>query len=172
MSEKMEPEDIIIMLNEYLDLCSRAVFAVEGTIDKFIGDGVMSIFGAPVEQKDHPERAVRAALQMQKESVKLAEGLMERYGRSVSFGIGINSGPAVVGNIGSRDRLDYTAIGDTVNLAARLESNAKPGQILLSKETYERVKAKFKATPLEPIKVKGKEKLVEIYQLEGELDEG
>ncbi|KUO75495.1 MAG: hypothetical protein APF81_14030 [Desulfosporosinus sp. BRH_c37] len=171
MSEKMEPEDIIIMLNEYLDLCSRAVFAFEGTIDKFIGDGVMSIFGAPIEQKDHPERAVRAALQMQKESVKLAEGLMERYGRSVSFGIGLNSGPAVVGNIGSHDRLDYTAIGDTVNLAARLESNAKPGQILLSKETYERVKATFKATPLDPIKVKGKEKLVEIYQVEGELDE-
>lgn len=171
MSEKMEPEDIIIMLNEYLDLCSRAVFAFEGTIDKFIGDGVMSIFGAPIEQKDHPERAVRAALQMQKESVKLAEGLQERYGRSVSFGIGLNSGPAVVGNIGSHDRLDYTAIGDTVNLAARLESNAKPGQILLSKETYERVKAIFKVTPLEPIKVKGKEKLVEIYQVEGELDE-
>ena len=169
MSEKMEPEDIIIMLNEYLDLCSRAVFAYEGTIDKFIGDGVMSIFGAPIEQKDHPERAVRAALQMKKESVKLAEGLLERYGRSVSFGIGLNSGPAVVGNIGSHDRLDYTAIGDTVNLAARLESNAKPGQILISKETYERIKATFKVTPLDPIKVKGKEKLVEIYQVEGEI---
>lgn len=130
LSEKMEPEDIINILNEYLDLCSRAVFAYEGTIDKFIGDGVMSIFGAPIEQKDHPERAVRAALQMQRESGKLAKDLMERYGRSVSFGIGLNSGPAVVGNIGSHDRLDYTAIGDTVNLAARLESNAKPGQIL------------------------------------------
>ncbi|MFZ3131537.1 MAG: adenylate/guanylate cyclase domain-containing protein, partial [Desulfosporosinus sp.] len=170
MSEKMEPEDIINLLNEYLDLCSRAVFAFEGTIDKFIGDGVMSIFGAPIEQKDHPERAVRAALQMQRESVKLAEGLLKRYGRSVSFGIGLNSGPAVVGNIGSQDRLDYTAIGDTVNLAARLESNAKPGQILISKETYERIKDKFRVTPLDPIKVKGKEKLVEIYQVEGECD--
>lgn len=170
MSEKMEPEDIINLLNEYLDLCSRAVFAFEGTIDKFIGDGVMSIFGAPIEQKDHPERAVRAALQMQRESVKLAEGLLKRYGRSVSFGIGLNSGPAVVGNIGSQDRLDYTAIGDTVNLAARLESNAKPGQILISKETYERIKDKFIVTPLDPIKVKGKEKLVEIYQVEGECD--
>ncbi|MHB8127111.1 MAG: CHASE2 domain-containing protein [Desulfitobacteriaceae bacterium] len=169
LSEKMEPEDIINILNEYLDLCSRAVFAFEGTIDKFIGDGVMSIFGAPIEQKDHPERAVRAALQMQRESGKLAERLMERYGRSVSFGIGLNSGPAVVGNIGSQERLDYTAIGDTVNLAARLESNAKPGQILISKDTYERIKEKFKVTPLEPIKVKGKEKPVEIYQVEEEL---
>ena len=169
LSESMEPEDVIKILNEYLDLCSRAVFAHEGTIDKFIGDGVMSIFGAPVEQDDHPERAVRAALQMQKESGKLAELLMERYGRSVSFGIGINSGPAVVGNIGSQERLDYTAIGDTVNLAARLESNAKPGQILISKSTYERIKDSFTVTALDPIKVKGKEKPVDIYQVDGEV---
>lgn len=120
----MEPEDITNILNDYLGLCSRAVYAYEGTIDKFIGDGVMSIFGAPCEQKDHPKRAVRAALQMQKESAKLAERLMERYGSSVSFGIGLNSGPAVVGNMGSHERLAYTAIGDTVNLASRLESNA------------------------------------------------
>jgi len=171
LSEKLEPEDIIKILNEYLDLCSRAVFAQEGTIDKFIGDAVMAIFGAPIEQDDHPERAVRTALQMQRESGKLAEGLLERYGRTVSFGIGINSGPAVVGNIGSQERLDYTAIGDTVNLAARLESNAKPGQILISKETYERVKERFQVTALDPIKVKGKENLVEIYQVEGEFDE-
>lgn len=171
LSEKMEPEDIIKILNEYLDLCSRAVFAQEGTIDKFMGDGVMSIFGAPIAQDDHPERAVRAALQMQRESGKLAEQLLERYGRSVSFGVGVNSGPAVVGNIGSHERLDYTAIGDTVNLAARLESNAKPGQILISKATYERIKEKFEVTALDPIKVKGKENLVEIYQVEGEYDE-
>lgn len=169
LSEKMEPEDIIRILNEYLDLCSRAVFTQEGTIDKFIGDGVMSIFGAPIEQEDHPERAVRASLQMQRESGKLAERLLERYGRSVSFGVGINSGPAVVGNIGSHERLDYTAIGDTVNLAARLESNAKPGQILISKETYERVKEKFRVVALDPIKVKGKENPVEVFQVEGEL---
>jgi len=169
LSESMEPEDIIKILNEYLDLCSRAVFAQEGTIDKFIGDGVMSIFGAPIEQADHPERAVLAALQMQREAGTLAERLLEQYGRSVSFGIGINSGPAVVGNIGSQERMDYTAIGDTVNLAARLESNAKPGQILISKATYERVKDRFRVTVLEPIKVKGKENLVEIYQVEGEF---
>jgi len=167
----MEPEDIIKILNDYLDLCSRAVFAYEGTIDKFIGDGVMSIFGAPIKQEDHPERAILAALQMQRESGNLAKRLQERYGRSVSFGIGINSGPAVVGNIGSQERLDYTAIGDTVNLAARLESNAKPGQILISKATYERVKERFQVTVLEPIKVKGKENLVEIYQVEGEFNE-
>lgn len=168
LSEKMEPEDVILILNEYLDLCTRAVFAYEGTLDKFIGDGVMSIFGAPMEQPDHPARAIRAALQMKKESAQLADSLVEKYGRSVSFGIGINSGPAVVGNIGSKERLDYTAIGDTVNLAARLESNAKPGQILISQNTYERVQELFAVIPLDPIKVKGREQLVQVYQVEGE----
>ena len=169
LSEKMQPEEVILILNEYLDLCTRAVFAYEGTLDKYIGDGVMSIFGAPMDQPDHAARAIRAALQMKKGSAQLAERLIEKYGRSVSFGIGINSGPAVIGNIGSQERMDYTAIGDTVNLAARLESNAKPGQILISQNTYERVKDQFALTPLEPIKVKGKEQPVQIYQVEGEL---
>lgn len=169
MSEKMEPEDVINLLNEYLDLSTKAVFATEGTLDKFIGDGVMSIFGAPIEQLDHAERAIKSALLMRQGADELAQRLQEKYGRSVRFGIGINSGPAVIGNIGSHDRLDYTAIGDTVNLAARLESNAKPGQILISKETYQRVKDKFRVIQLESIKVKGKENLVEIYQVEEEL---
>ncbi len=169
LSEKMEPEDVILILNEYLNLCTRAVFAYEGTLDKYIGDGVMSIFGAPMNQPDHPTRAIQAALQMKKESAQLAESLIEKYGRSVSFGIGINSGPAVVGNIGSQERMDYTAIGDTVNLAARLEANAKPGQILISQNTYERVKEQFIVTPLQAIKVKGREELVQIYQVEEEV---
>jgi adenylate cyclase len=170
LSEKMEPEDVINILNEYLDLCTKAVFTYEGTLDKFIGDGVMSIFGAPIEQEDHTLRAVKAALEMKSGSDGLAKRLQEQYGRTVSFGIGINSGPAVIGNIGSQDRLDYTAIGDTVNLAARLESNAKPGQILISKDTYERVKDDFIITPLESMKVKGKEQPIMVYQVEGERE--
>lgn len=171
LSEKMEPEEVIDILNEYLDLCTKAVFEYEGTLDKFIGDGVMSIFGAPIAQEDHAERAVRAALETRDKAEELAEKVQEKHGKTVFFGIGINSGPAIIGNIGSQDRLEYTAIGDTVNLAARLESNAKPGQILISSETYERVKELFKCTALEPIKVKGKEKMVEIYQVEWELDD-
>lgn len=171
LSESMEPEEVINILNEYLDLCTKAVFKFEGTLDKFIGDGVMSIFGAPIAQADHAERAVRAALEMRRNADKLAADLQKKYGKSVYFGIGINSGPAVIGNIGSQDRLDYTAIGDTVNLAARLESNAKPGQILISSETYQRVKEIFECTQLEPIKVKGKEKPVEIYQVDRALDD-
>ncbi len=169
LSEKMQPEEVIQILNEYLDLCTRAVFEYEGTLDKFMGDGVMSFFGAPIIQDDHAERAVRAALLMKKGAMALAQRLEEKYGHTVGFGMGINSGPAVVGNIGSHERLDYTAIGDTVNLSARLESNAKAGQILISENTYEKVKDLFNITPLEPIKVKGKEKPVMVYQVEEEI---
>ncbi len=170
LSESMEPEDVINILNEYLDLGTQAVFAYEGTLDKFIGDGIMSIFGAPIEHPDHALRAIKAALRMREGAAGLAARLQERYGKSVRFGIGINSGPAVIGNIGSQERLDYTAIGDTVNLAARLESNAKPGWILISKNTYERVKEQVRVAPLDPIKVKGKENLVEIFQVEGLME--
>lgn len=169
LSEQIEPEEVIQILNEYLDLCTQAVFEFEGTLDKFIGDGVMAIFGAPVSQEDHAQRAIRSALRMKEKAGELAERLEREYGRSVQFGVGINSGPAVIGNIGSEDRLDYTAIGDNVNLAARLESVAKPGQVLISSHTYEKVRDDFKVTPLEEIKVKGKEKPVMIYQVEEEL---
>lgn len=165
LSEKMEPEEVIVILNEYLDLATRAVFEYDGTLDKFMGDGVMAIFGAPIEQEDHAERAVKAALFMKKQGDDLSDKLLEKYDRTVRFGVGINSGPAVIGNIGSHDRLDYTAIGDTVNLAARLESNAKPNQVLISEDTYQLVKNMFKCEELDPIKVKGKEKMVQIYEV-------
>lgn len=168
LSERIEPEEVIQVLNEYLDLCTRAIFQYEGTLDKFIGDGVMAIFGAPNSLADHPVRAVKAALEMKKGSSELADRLTEKYGYSVSFGIGINSGDAVIGNIGSKNRLDYTAIGDTVNLAARLESNAKAGQILISQSTYDQVKELFEIISLGEIKVKNKEKPVSIYQVLGE----
>ena len=103
-------------------------------------------------------------------SEPLKQKLEEKFGRSVQFGIGINTGYAVVGNIGAKFRMDYTAIGDTVNTAARLESNAKPGQILLSKSTYELVKGRIKAKPLGGLKVKGKEQEIEVFELEGIID--
>lgn len=168
LSEKMEPEDVINVLNEYLDLCTRAIFKYGGTLDKFMGDGVMAIFGAPVPQEDHAKRAVLAGLELKKQADELNRSIEAKYGRSVRFGMGINSGPAVIGNIGSKERLEYTAIGDTVNLAARLEANAQPEQILISEGTFEHVKDEFEITELSPIKVKGKEKLVHIYQVEGE----
>jgi adenylate cyclase len=165
LSEKIQPEEVVNILNEYLDLCTQSIFTYEGTLDKFMGDGVMTIFGAPREQPDHAERAVHTALLLKQRGEELARLLLEKHGRTVGFGIGINSGPAVIGNFGSKDRLDYTAIGDTVNLAARLESNAKPGQILISENTYLKIQGKFETNTLDPIKVKGKEQPVTVFEV-------
>lgn len=169
LSEKLEPEQVIQFLNEYLDVCTKAIFKFNGTLDKFIGDGVMAIFGAPIRYENHAEMAVRAALEMKKQTAMLEARLMEKLGFTVRFGVGINCGPAIVGNIGSEElRLDYTAIGDTVNLTARLESNAKPGQILISDNIYERVGHLFEIESMGEIKVKGKELPVTIYQVHAE----
>lgn len=165
LSEQMEPEEVVAVLNEYLELCSQAIFEYEGTIDKFMGDGIMVIFGAPVSQEDHALRAAKTAIKMQEQGALFSKRLETIYNRTIAFGIGIHSGPAVVGNIGSVERLDYTAIGDTVNLAARLESHAKPRQILISVSTYERIKEEVDCQRLEPIQVKGKAKPVDVYEV-------
>ncbi|WP_314004234.1 adenylate/guanylate cyclase domain-containing protein [uncultured Paenibacillus sp.] len=173
MSERLQPEQVIEVLNEYLDICTKAVFNWNGTLDTFIGDGVMALFGAPVHLPNHPELAVRAALEMKKHSDVLERKCIERFGIGVKFGVGINCGPAVVGNIGSEMlRLDYTAIGDTVNLSARLESNAKPGQILISEEMSDRVGHLFELEDMGEIKVKGKERPVRVFSVLSELDTG
>lgn len=167
LSEKAEPEEIVEILNEYLDLAANCIFKFDGTLDKFIGDAAMAIFNAPLLLEDHPMRAVQAAWAMKEGSAALERKLIERFGFGVKFGLGIHTGPAVFGNIGSKSRMDYTAIGDTVNTTARLESNAKPGQIILSDAVYQVVKDRIKASSLGEIKVKGKEQGITIYELEG-----
>lgn len=172
MSERLQPEEVIGVLNEYLDICTKAVFHCNGTLDKFIGDGVMALFGAPIEYPNHPELAIRAALEIRKHANRLEQECIRKWGVGVKFGIGINCGPAVVGNIGSEMlRLDYTAIGDTVNLAARLESNANPGQILISEEVSRRVGHLFRLEDIGEIKVKGKEKPVRVFAVLGMADD-
>lgn len=167
LSEKAEPEEIVEILNEYLDLAANCIFKFEGTLDKFIGDAAMAIFNAPLLLEDHPMRAVEAAWAMKEGSAALERKLIERFGFGVEFGLGIHTGPAVFGNIGSKSRMDYTAIGDTVNTTARLESNAKPGQIIMSDAVYQVVKDRVIANALGEIKVKGKEQGISIYELEG-----
>lgn len=169
MSEKLEPEQVVSILNEYLDLCAEAIFRYDGTLDKYIGDAAMGLFGAPLETEDHAFCAVQAALHMQSGSAGLSERLMEKYGRAVSFGVGINTGDAIVGNIGASHRLDYTAIGDAVNTAARLESNAKPGKILISEATYNLVKDRVAAVSLGGLSVKGKQESINVYEVTGLL---
>ncbi len=165
MSESLAPEQVVEILNEYLQLTTQAVFNNGGTLDKFIGDAAMAIFNAPFDLEDYIYRAVCTARDIAAGSAELERKLMERFGRSISFGIGIHCGMAVVGNIGCEYRMDYTAIGDTVNTAARLESNAKPGQILISSEVYEAVKHRVSVTEIGNIPLKGKSNGVLVYQV-------
>lgn len=171
MSEKLLPEEVVEILNEYLALTTKAVFQNSGTLDKFVGDAAMAIFNAPFDVDDYIYRAVKCAWDMMAGVDDLSAKFAKRLGQKVSVGIGINCGDAVVGNIGSEFRMDYTAIGDSVNTASRLESNAKSGQILLSEAVYEAVKDRAFVTPIGAIPLKGKENEVFVYQLEGLKDE-
>ncbi|MBP5495329.1 MAG: adenylate/guanylate cyclase domain-containing protein [Lachnospiraceae bacterium] len=166
LSESLEPEQVVEILNEYLNLTTNSIFKNGGTLDKFIGDATMAVFNAPFDLDDYELRALRTAKDIVAGAKALEKSCMERFGRKVTFGVGVNCGEAVVGNIGCDFRMDYTAIGDTVNTAARLESNAKPGQVLISETIYERVKDKgVKVEPIGEIPLKGKSKGVFVYQL-------
>ncbi len=162
-SEHLDPVVLLDVLNRYLGAAADAVLLHEGTLDKFLGDAVMAIFNAPEQQPDHTMRAVRAALNMRYDIMALHEVMEPQY--QLSFGMAINVGEAVVGLVGTKMRLDYTAIGDTINTAKRLQENAKAGQILLSETAYEQVKDKVMAVQLEPLKVKGRAQPVQIYEL-------
>ncbi|MEK6573041.1 MAG: adenylate/guanylate cyclase domain-containing protein, partial [Chloroflexota bacterium] len=153
-SEYLDPVQLLDVLNRYLGAAADAVLLHEGTLDKFLGDAVMAIFNAPEHQEDHTMRAVRAALQMRNDILALHEVMAPQY--RLSFGIAINVGEAVVGLVGTKQRVDYTAIGDTINTAKRIQENAKAGQILLSETAYAAVKDHVIVPALEPMKVKGR----------------
>jgi len=171
IAESLPPADVVEILNRYLDNMEEQVFREGGTLDKYTGDGMMVLFGAPLEQPDHALRAVRTALGMQRAAAEIsaqqiANGAQaDGTHRTFVYGIGIATGQAVVGHIGSKRRLDYTAIGDTVNLASRLEGVAPPDAILISEATYEQVRDRVVAEWLEPVRVKGKVKPVPVYKL-------
>jgi adenylate cyclase len=166
MSENLEPSAVVEILNRYLDSMEEQVFKLGGTLDKYTGDGMMVLFGAPLAQPDHAVRAVQAALSMQQAAAEVSS-LRGDAEWQVAYGIGISTGPAVVGHIGSRRRLDYTAIGDTVNLAARLEGIAAPGTVLISQTTFESVRDQFLIEALGPARVKGKSEPVPVYKVLG-----
>lgn len=137
-------------------------------MDKFVGDATMAFWGAPLPQEDFVMNAALAALEMVKGSEKLSEELQKKYGRTVSFGVGIHVGPAVVGNTGAKNRMDYTAIGDTVNTAARLEANAPAGMIYISRQVADELLGRIRTTSLGTgIHLKGKTDGFEILTLDG-----
>ena len=166
MSESLRPEEVVEILNEYLSLTTKSIFDNGGTLDKFVGDATMAVFNAPFALDDYIFKAVCTAWDMKAGADAIAEKFEKRFGKSVAFGIGINCGEAVVGNIGCEFRMDYTAIGDTVNTAARLESNAERGQILISEAVYEAVKDRVEVTPVGEMPLKGKSKGVFVYQVD------
>lgn len=167
MSESLEPEQVVDILNSYLNLTTKSIFANGGTLDKFIGDATMAVFNAPFDLDDYIFRAVKTAWDIVAGGNAIEHEFLEKYGKSVSFGVGVNCGNAVVGNIGCDFRMDYTAIGDTVNTAARLEANAKRGQVLISESVYNEVKDRVTVEPIGEIPLKGKSKGVFVYSLTG-----
>ena len=167
MSEALEPEKVVEILNEYLSLTTKSIFDNSGTLDKFVGDATMAVFNSPFDLPDYEYKAVCAALDIVRGGEELEKVLFEKYGRSVGFGVGVHCGPAVVGNVGCDFRMDFTAIGDTVNTSARLEANAKKGQVLISDVLYERLKDRIEVNEIGQIPLKGKSNGVMVYEVTG-----
>jgi adenylate cyclase len=166
LSERFAPEQVVALLNDYFDKMVEAVLANHGTVDKFIGDGLMAIFGAPGDDTFQEEHAIQAALSMREAMKELTERWTNLDFR---IGIGINTGIAVVGNIGSKDRMQYTAVGDTVNLSARIESATKElhTDIAVSEYTYVAARSRFHMRELNTIQVKGRTDSVRVYGVDG-----
>jgi adenylate cyclase len=165
LSEQMPPREINLLLNQFFSRMTDIIFKYDGTLDKYIGDCIMAVFGAPMEKKDDPERAILAALEMKRELRAIMKKTEPE--RKFDIRIGINTGRVVAGNIGSPNRMEYTVIGDPVNMASRLESIAQPNQILIGEETYRHVKRKFKIKKVGPKKVKGKVAEIMVYEVLG-----
>jgi adenylate cyclase len=163
LAEKMHPREVTLLLNKHFSHMTDIIFEFGGTLDKYIGDGLMAVFGAPVEETDDAERAVGAALKMREEFLKLRDG--EDHSVSFDMRLGINSGSMVAGNIGSPRRMDYTVIGDPVNIASRLETEAEANQILIGEDTYRLVKGKFKMNKVGAKKLKGKSAEILAYEV-------
>jgi adenylate cyclase len=168
MSEKMSPAAVSLLLNEYLSRMTDIIFKYEGTLDKYIGDAIMAVFGAPLDMPDHAARSIKAALEMRD---RLEEFNAERKeGPVLKIRIGINSGKAVAGEIGSINKKEYTVLGDTVNTASRLESSvAKPMMVVIGENTYNAAKDQFEIRSLGNAILKGKEKEVAVFEVTGWL---
>ncbi len=165
LSEKLDPEEVHQIMDGCFKLLMDEIHRYEGTINQFTGDGVMALFGAPVAHEDHAQRACHAALAIQQRFKDQGERIKAEYGIEFKLRIGLNSGPVIVGRIGDDLRMDYTAVGDTTNLASRMESLAKPGTILASQAAHRLMKDYFEFQPLGRIEIKGKEEPQEAFEL-------
>ena len=167
LSESLEPEQVVDILNGYLELTTRCIFRHGGTLDKFVGDATMAVFNSPFNTEDYIYKAILTAWDIVQGGNKIEEEFVKRYGKHVGFGVGVNCGPAVVGNIGCDFRMDYTAIGDTVNTAARLEANAPRGNVYISQSVREALGDRITVEDVGEIPLKGKSKGVFVYTVTG-----
>jgi class 3 adenylate cyclase len=164
-SERYDPVELVKILNLHLATVAEAVLDHEGTIDKFLGDAVMAWYNAPIPQPDHALRAVLTALDIRQNLPMIQASLPEEA--HLSFGVGIHFGEAVLGLVGTEKRVEYTAIGDSVNTAKRIQENCAPGQILISKTAYALVKDFIDVQAVEPVIAKGKSQPLEVYEVLG-----
>ena len=167
LSEKAAPEKIVAELNEYFTFMVDVVFKYQGTLDKFIGDAVMAVWGAPVPFEDKELRAVKAALEMMEALTRLNVKRASRNLLPITMGVGISTGMVVSGNIGSDKRTDYTVIGEEVNLASRICAVAAPGKILISAFTLHKLKGLVETRALEPVVLKGFTDPVRVFEVTG-----
>ncbi|MFH1489233.1 MAG: adenylate/guanylate cyclase domain-containing protein, partial [Pseudomonadota bacterium] len=163
LSERLSPTEISLLLNQYFRRMTDIIFDYNGTLDKYIGDAIMAVFGAPIERENDAERAIMAALEMRKSLFEMMETTEPE--KRFDIRLGINTGPVVAGNLGSPKRMDYSVIGDTVNTASRLESIAQKNQILIGEETFRKVKGKFNINEIGERSVKGKKKAIRVYEV-------
>jgi class 3 adenylate cyclase/predicted ATPase len=170
MSERLDPEEVYSIMDDLFKSFVEEVYRYEGTVDKFTGDGLMALFGAPVAHENDPERAVRAAMNMQAAVERLNQRITPRYGIRLQVRFGLNAGEVVVGGLGSDLRLDYTVMGDAVNVASRLEKAAEPGAVLVSESVFRATEPLFDFTPMGEIALKGRTAPVRTYKVAGEKE--
>jgi adenylate cyclase len=164
--EQMAPTEVVARLNGFYDIATQAIFRHDGTLDKLVGDEVMAFFGAPLHWRDHPKRAVAAALEILQGVATLPET------NRLDIGIGISTGEAFVGNVGGTEVTDYTVLGDTVNVAARLQSAAARGEILISQDTYSPITMGFPNARRRDLELKGKTELVTAWEIAAPISRG
>jgi adenylate cyclase len=170
LTQHMAPAAVGAMLNEFFERMTEAIFDHDGTLDKFIGDAILAVFGAPLEQPDHAGRAVGAALAMRHALARLNE---ENPQRPIRMRIAINSGEALIGDIGSRRRREFTVIGDVVNTASRIQSSvAQPGQIVIARSTRDLLGAGFDLRQLDTVTLRGRDAAVEVFEVIDSLQHG
>ncbi|HMD40365.1 MAG TPA: adenylate/guanylate cyclase domain-containing protein [Candidatus Acidoferrum sp.] len=162
MAEKMKPREAVEVLNDFFTRMTNVIFEHEGSLDKYLGDGLMALFGAPLALQNDAEAAVRAAVSMQK-SLAVLNSISGKA--PLNIGIGIHTGEAIVGYLGTEHRMDYTAIGDTVNVASRLTSQAGPGQIVISATTYAQIQRGIPCCPLSAMKLKGRDEPIDVHEV-------